>query len=190
MSEYVYDVGISYASEDEEYVGRVIRLLKEIYNINVFFAPLEQRKMIGEDLLVYLNRVYKDECQYVAVFVSDNYLLKDYPRQEASIIKLRQLTENYRFIIPIVFGDARLDWLSKDIDYMKGDKCAESEVAYYISEKIKTNICNSKKKKEKPTEKEPVFSMNIYGSGANIVTASNINNSNIQNRPELSLVDK
>lgn len=48
MSSYKYDVGISYATEDEKYVGRVIKLLKDLYHLEVFFAPEEQRKMIGE----------------------------------------------------------------------------------------------------------------------------------------------
>lgn len=193
MNNYKYDIGISYASENEKYVSRVIKLLKELYNLEVFYAPEEQRKMIGEDLLVYLNRAYKDECRYVAIFVSEPYLIKEYTRQESAIIKVRQLHENYKFIIPIVFGDAKLDWLSDDIDYMSGDKSLESEVAYYINEKInncqndcgKTNIKNSNS-----TSTHSNATFNVYGDGANFVSAEIITDSIIQPRGYNSNKDK
>lgn len=190
MIKYTYDVGVSYASEDEEYVSRVIKLLKEVYCLKTFFAPSEQRKMIGEDLLIFLNKVYKSECRYVVIFISENYLIKEYPRQEASVIKLRQTTEDYRFIIPVVFGDSRLGWLSKDIDYISGDNCTESEVAYYISAKIKNSFCNIDNKTASPFEKRMSNCINVYGNGANIVYANNIDNSNIQNRVQNSIINK
>ncbi len=183
---FEYDVGISYASEDDEYVSRVIKLLVDIYDLKVFFAPSEQRKMIGEDLLIFLNKVYKNECRYVVVFISENYLTKEYPRQEAAVIKLRQTTEKYKFIIPIVFGNSRLEWLSKDVDYISGDNCTESEVAYYISAKIKNSFCNIDNKTTSPSEKRMSNCINVYGNGANIIYAKNIDNSNIQNRDQNS----
>ncbi len=181
MSGYKYDVGISYATEDGRYVGRVIKLLKDLYHLDVFFAPEEQRKMIGEDLLVYLNRVYKDECHYVVLFVSEQYLTKEYPRQEAAIIKLRQMAEDYRFIIPVVFGSAKLDWLSEDVVYMSGDKATESEIAYYISEKVKGSKGEHKSSSKllKNIGEPPV---NIYGENANIIFVDSITGSDIQSR--------
>ena len=159
--------------------------MKELYNLEVFYAPAEQRKMIGEDLLIYLNRVYKDECRYVAIFISEPYLIKEYTRQEAAIIKLRQQNENYRFVIPVVFGDARLSWLSDDIDYISGDKSLESEVAYYINEKVKVNSIN---REENNTEeamfrpKNSSLTINFYGDDANFVSTEGITNSTIQPR--------
>lgn len=181
MSNYKYDVGISYATEDEKYVGRVIKLLKDLYHLDVFFAPEEQRKMIGEDLLVYLNRVYKDECRYVVIFISEQYLKKEYPRQEAAIIKLRQMTEDYRFIIPVVFGGAKLDWLSDDVVYMSGDKAVESEIAYYISEKVKGSK-GEPKSSSKSLKNISGSSVNIYGENANILFVDSITGSDIQSR--------
>ena len=185
MKKYKFDIGISYAGEDEKYVSRVIKLLKELYNLDVFYAPAEQRKMIGEDLLIYLNRVYKDDCRYVAIFISEPYLIKEYTRQEAAIIKLRQQNESYRFVIPVVFGGARLNWLSDDIDYISGDKSLESEVAYYINEKVKSNPIN----REKNNTEESTFlseisglTISIYGNDANFVSAESITNSTIQPR--------
>ncbi len=181
MSGYKYDVGISYATEDERYVGRVIKLLKDLYHLDVFFAPEEQRKMIGEDLLVYLNRVYKDECHYIVIFISEQYLTKEYPRQEAAIIKLRQMVEDYRFIIPVIFGDAKLDWLSDDVVYMSGDKATESEIAYYISEKVKGSE-NEPKCSTKLHKNTDGSSVNIYGEKANILFVDSIADSDIQSR--------
>lgn len=185
MRKYKFDVGISYASEEEEYVSRVIKLLKELYNLEVFYAPEEQRKMLGEDLLVYLNRVYKNECRYVAVFISEHYLIKEYTRQEAAIIKLRQKSENYRFVIPIVFGSARLEWLSKDIDYLSGDKSVESEIAYYINDKIDNAYTENKEYRfgRTPSSCDELRStINFYGNGTNFVSAGDITGSTIQPR--------
>ncbi len=182
VSDYKYDVGISYATEDEEYVGRVIKLLKERYQLKVFFAPAEQGNMLGEDLLIYLNKVYNDECCYVVVFISEKYLSKEYTRQEASIIKLRQATEKQRFIIPVVFGSARLDWLSKDIVYLSADKAVESEVAYYINEKIKKDKTDFSNKASNVSNSVHKSIVNNFGNNNNVLYVNNISNSQIQPR--------
>lgn len=184
MSKYKFEIGISYASENEKYVSRVIKLLKELYNLEVYYAPLEQRNMIGEDLLVYLNRVYKDECRYVAIFISNPYLIKEYTRQEAAIIKLRQQNETYKFIIPIVFGSARLDWLSDDIDYISGDESLESEVAYYINEKVKSyhRDCEKNNEESKLLSNNSGNTITFYGNDVNFISVEKITNSIIQPR--------
>lgn len=182
VSDYKYDVGISYATEDEEYVGRVIKLLKERYQLKVFFAPAEQGNMIGEDLLIYLNKVYNDECHYVVVFISEKYLSKEYTRQEASIIKLRQATEKQRFIIPVVFGSARLDWMSKDIVYLSADKTVESEVAYYINEKIRKDKTDFSNKAPNVSNSAHKSIINNFGNNNNVLYVNNISNSQIQPR--------
>lgn len=178
---YKYDVGISYASEDELYVGRVIRLLKKIYSIKTFYAPDEKRRMIGEDLLIFLNQVYRNDCRYVAMFVSEHYISKEYPRQEAAVIKIRQQEEGNGFIIPVVFNNAQLNWLH-DITYLSGSESTESEIAYLIKDKVKGNL----EEKEIKTNEDSFFKsdIKITGEKINIVNVKSIDNSIIQPRFE------
>ena len=91
------------------------------------------------------------------------------------------MTEDYRFIIPVVFGGAKLDWLSDDVVYMSGDKAVESEIAYYISEKVKGSK-GEPKSSSKSLKNISGSSVNIYGENANILFVDSITGSDIQSR--------
>lgn len=136
MNEFRYDVAVSYASEERPYVERVVRYL-QMDGLKVFFAPDVQESLIGENMLEVFYPVYKRESMFVAAFVSEAYLKKDYTRQEADIALFRSKEEKRNCLIPIYFGKARLEALNRDINYLSADKQTENAVAYYIKEKVK-----------------------------------------------------
>ena len=139
---YTYDVAISYASEQERYVSRVCKILEK-ENIAVFFAPNREEEFIGRDMITEFYEIYRYESMYVACLISEEYLKKDITMHEAKTALLRQKEEKRNCLIPVCWGEARLNGLDPDINFLNADRLREVEVA----EKIKLIINTMKEKK-------------------------------------------
>lgn len=133
-----YDVAISYAGEQVHFVKRVADLLKA-EGLEVFFAPKREGDFVAEDMIVRLYRLYRYECRFVAAFVTEDYLKKDITMHEAATAMLRSEEEGHNCLIPICFGQARLERLDPDINYICADGLREVELA----EKIRAIVCST-----------------------------------------------
>lgn len=136
----LYDVAISYASEQEQYVRRVAKLL-EMEKLKVFYAPNREEEFLGKDMITEFYEIYRYKSLFVACFVSEEYLKKDITVHEARTALLRTKEEKHNCLIPVYFGGARLNGLDPDIHFLDGDKLREVEVA----DKIKSIVNNYKK---------------------------------------------
>lgn len=58
--EYKYEVTLSFAGEDREYVEEVAKVLKE-NNLSVFYDKFEEVNLWGEDLAIYFERLFQRE---------------------------------------------------------------------------------------------------------------------------------
>jgi len=70
--EYPYEVVLSFAGEDREYVERVAWYLKS-KNVNVFYDKYEEATLWGKDLAEHLDKVYRGSARYCVMFISKNY---------------------------------------------------------------------------------------------------------------------
>jgi hypothetical protein len=71
----MYQIGLSFAGEEREFVEQVAEHLKN-NGIKVFYDNYEQIDLWGKDLYQHLNEVYKSKCEYCIIFVSENYVQK------------------------------------------------------------------------------------------------------------------
>jgi len=125
---FAYDVAFSYAGEQERTVSRVASILKAD-GFNVFFAPDRESEYIAEDMIAQFYRIYRYESRYVAAFVTEEYLRKDFTMHEAATAMLRRCEEGRSCLIPIYFGKAVLPRLDPDINHIRGDGLREVELA-------------------------------------------------------------
>lgn len=130
--DFKYDVAISYASEQEQYVRRVAKILEK-ENLVVFYAPNREEEFLGKDMIVEFYQIYRYDSMFVVSFISDEYLKKDFTMHEAKTALLREKEEKRNCLIPVClgnsWGDARVLGLDSDIHYLNGDRLKEVEVA-------------------------------------------------------------
>ena len=65
----LYDVCLSFAGEDREYVERVAAALRAL-DIRVFYDAYEEAELWGKDLVQRLAAIFETEGTYCIVFVS------------------------------------------------------------------------------------------------------------------------
>ena len=129
---YKYDVALSYASEQRDTVRRVKKIL-EADGLHVFYDETNGGELIAQDLYTRLYQVFRYESRYTAVFVSADYLRKDWTMEEADAAMFHNRDVGRNCIIPVCFGDADLPDLDPDIYRIHAD----GKTAVWIAEQIR-----------------------------------------------------
>lgn len=134
--EFKYDVAVSFAGEDREYVKEVVSILTDQRNVSVFYDENFQHELWGEDLAVYLARVYSKESKYCIPFISTYYAEKMWTRHEIKNAFERAIQEKKAYILPAYFDETRIDGLPITTGHIDLKKNNPTAVANLILKKL------------------------------------------------------
>ncbi len=105
-----YDVALSYAGAQREYVEQVAAAL-QARGVRCFFDADEQVELWGRCLPEELARVYAEDAATVVVFVSAEYARRDWTRLERRAALDRAVRERREYVLPARFDDTVLPGL-------------------------------------------------------------------------------
>lgn len=134
--EPVYDIGLSFAGEERSYVEEVAKELKNL-GIRVFYDNYETQDLWGKDLYQHLNNVYKNECKYCIIFISQNYAKKVWTRHELKAAQAKAFLESEEYILPIKFDNTELPGINPQIGYLSHDDYTPKQIAELALAKLK-----------------------------------------------------
>jgi|ERR1041384_219173 hypothetical protein len=137
-SRYTYDVALSFASEDREYVGQVARALQQ-NGLKVFYDAWEEQNLWGKDLYPHLNEVYSDRARYTILFISRNYTRKVWTNHERVRSQARAFAEHRDAILPARFDDAEIPGLLTTVGYINLNNYSPEDFANLVASKIKSS---------------------------------------------------
>ncbi len=102
-----FDIALSYSTTNEELVKEVYHYLKA-EGFNVFFAPSQggQTVLMGENQREIFYRIFGLESEYVALFVSKDYISRKVPMEEARIALAKHGEDGH--VIPIYLDGTAL----------------------------------------------------------------------------------
>ena len=116
---YKYDVVLSFAGEDREYVQKVAECLKS-KGVEVFYDKYEESVLWGKDLYTHLDNFYRNEAKFCLMFLSENYAKKLWTRHERESAQARAFRENEEYILPIKLDDTEIPGIRPTIGYLDG----------------------------------------------------------------------
>ncbi len=149
---YEYDIALSFAGEDREYVREIAKKLKA-KKLKVFFDEFEEAKLWGKDLYQYLHYIYKECALFCVVFVSSNYIEKAWTRHELKAAQNRAFLDNSEYILPLILEPCiNLPGLLDTIGYISAKCYNSTQIVKIIYEKI--NSIKPLKKEEFETRKK------------------------------------
>lgn len=131
------DVAISYSSAQIRYVTNFATYLQQM-GVIVWFYPFEEAQIVGEDLVVYLKRVYKEWAKLCVMFISKEYVGSAIAGLERRAALARQLEEDSTYIIPIRFDDTEVPELDEYIVYLRTKNYTEEQLAQVIRKRLDT----------------------------------------------------
>ena len=128
-----YEIALSYASEQRDYVKRVAAELEKA-GVKLFYD--EFADLWGEDLTTKLAWVYGKGSKYIVVFVSQEYISKSWTNHEREHMLAGRINRQDRSVLPIKFDEVELPGLANSISYLKAANHTPKEIAEKIIRKL------------------------------------------------------
>jgi len=130
-----YDIALSFAGEDRNYVDKVAKLLKA-EGINVFYDLFEEEKLWGKNLYEYLIDIYQNKAKFTIMFISKYYADKLWTNHERKAMQARAFQESYEYILPARFDNTKINGILDTIGYINLKKKTHEEFVMLIKRKL------------------------------------------------------
>lgn len=114
---YYYDVVLSFAGEDREYVEECADILTAL-GIKVFYDSYEQDVLWGKDLYTFLADIYSNKARYAIVFISQHYVKKCWTKHEFKFINERMFNSETEYLLPVFLDDTKLCGIPETQGYL------------------------------------------------------------------------
>jgi hypothetical protein len=132
---FQFDVALSFAGEDRQYVEAVADQLRS-NGVEVFYDRYEQATLWGKDLYEHLDHVYQQAARYCILFVSEQYASKVWTSHERKSAQARALRENEEYILPVRFDDTEIPGLRSTVGYIDARTTTSDQLVDLVLKKI------------------------------------------------------
>lgn len=133
--EFEYDVCLSFAGEQREFVEDVAAVLKT-KGVRVFFDDYEQPQLWGKDLYAHLDEVYQHQARYCVLFASAAYAAKVWTNHERRSAQARALKVKGEYILPARFDDTPIPGLPDTVHYINLKRTTPAKLADLVATKL------------------------------------------------------
>lgn len=130
-----YNIALSFAGEDREYVEKIAYGLKAS-GVKVFYDKFQTAKLWGKDLYQYLNNIYKNEADYCIIFISEAYQKKAWTQHELASAQNRAFLDDKEYILPIYIDMVSIPGINDTTGYIKKDEYTIPQLIDLILEKL------------------------------------------------------
>jgi len=130
-----YDVSLSFAGENRDYVERVAEALKQ-EGVTVFYDKFETATLWGKNLIDHLADIYQHRSRFVVMFISKPYVEKAFPTHERQHAQARALVLKEEYILPARFDDTEVPGLAPTVAYTDLRKLSPEQLVELIVAKL------------------------------------------------------
>lgn len=164
---YYYDVVLSFAGEDREYVEECADILTAL-GIKVFYDSYEQDVLWGKDLYTFLADIYSNKARYAIVFISQHYVKKCWTKHEFKFINERMFNSETEYSLPVFLDDTKLCGIPETQGYLTNK--TPYEVAVMFAKKINKDI-DVELMKSELQQSLPTYEITVRGRNVRFYSA-------------------
>mgnify|MGYP000937018054 CR=1 FL=1 len=174
---YYYDVVLSFAGEDREYVEECADILTAL-GIKVFYDSYEQDVLWGKDLYTFLADIYSNKARYVIVFISQHYVNALEQGHSCSVAALnvhqfkfineRMFNSETEYLLPVFLDDTKLCGIPETQGYLTNK--TPYEVAVMFAKKINKDI-DVELMKSELQQSLPTYEITVRGRNVRFYSA-------------------
>lgn len=132
---WVFDVALSFAGEEREYVEAVATALRDA-GVHVFYDDFAQETLWGKDLAEEFERIFGRDSRFVVLFVSKSYLAKAWPNHERQSAIAARVERQEAMVLPVVFDVTRIPGLPSSVSYLRAADYDPSSLAKMILQRL------------------------------------------------------
>jgi hypothetical protein len=131
-----YDVALSFAGENREYVHEVANGLR-VAGVSVFYDAFERTELWGKDLIEHLAEIYGQHSRFVVMFISKEYVEKAWTTHERRHAQDRALLAREEYILPARFDDTPVPGMTSTVAFQDLRHTNPSELVSLIIAKLR-----------------------------------------------------
>ena len=135
MNGKTYQVALSFAGEQRDYVHEVARHLQD-RAISVFYDGFEKVHLWGRSGTEAFHQAFAQQSDYVVMFISKAYVEKAWPRHERRSALSRMIQEQGEYILPVRFDDTFVPGLPEDVIYERASEHTPAQLSASIANKL------------------------------------------------------
>lgn len=113
-----FEIALSFAGEDREYVDQVANLLRDS-GVKVFYDLFEEANLWGKNLYDYLSEIYQNKALYTIMFISEAYARKLWTNHERQAMQARAFQEHQEYILPARFDETPIPGVLPTVGYVQ-----------------------------------------------------------------------
>jgi|CXWL01.1.fsa_nt_gi hypothetical protein len=130
-----FDIALSFAGEDRQYVEQVANLLIHS-GVKVFYDRFEEAGLWGKNLYDHLSDIYKNKAFFTIIFISKHYDKKLWANHERQAAQARAFEENKEYILPARFDETPIPGILPTIVYISLTKRTPTDFVEIILKKL------------------------------------------------------
>lgn len=135
VAEERYDVALSFAGEDREYVEQVAAYLAA-NDVAVFYDGFEEVDLWGKDLAEHLDRIYRTGAQFCVMFISRHYAEKMWTNHERRSALAAAVQARKEYILPARLDATELPGIRPTIGYVNLAEKTPEQLGAMIVKKL------------------------------------------------------
>ncbi|MBF4606933.1 TIR domain-containing protein [Curtobacterium sp. VKM Ac-1393] len=135
MTDHDFDIAVTFAGEDREFVDEVVKLVKAS-GMTVFYDEDAKVEMWGEDLTEFFADVYERRARYAVMFVSAQYAAKAWTRHERRSVLVRAIESPTPYLLPVRLDSTKLPGVRSTVAYLDGLAEGPAGVAEAVKAKV------------------------------------------------------
>lgn len=137
MSTTTYDIAVSFAGEQRDYVVQFVEACKA-RDISVFYDRDLTNEWWGKSYIREQRKVYGKNTRYFVPFISTEYLAKSIPQDEFSSAMMTAVNQGDGYVLPVLWGSVQVpsDLLHPHIHYLKADDYSPQQLADAVVQRI------------------------------------------------------
>ncbi len=137
-----YDISLSFAGEERDYVERVAQALTQ-RGISVFYDRYEEANLWGKDLYQYLAEIYSKRARFCLIFASANYARKTWTSHELRSAQSHAINENREYILPARFDDTQIPGILSTTGYIDLRQKTPEKLADLVQAKLHASAADN-----------------------------------------------
>lgn len=130
-----YDIALSFAGEDRDYVDRVAAQLRDC-GVRVFYDLFEEADLWGKDLYVHLSDIYRQRARFTVMFISEAYARKLWTNHERQAAQARAFQDAQEYILPARFDDTPIPGVLPTVGYVSLKERSPEDFASLVLRKL------------------------------------------------------
>ena len=134
-SEFDYDVCLSFAGNDRDYVEKVAKALAG-KGVRVFYDRYEEVGLWGKDLYCHLADIYESAARYCVMFISKHYAKRLWTNHERRNAQARAFRENSEYVLPVRFDKTAVPGLPETVGYLDLRRITPGKLTSLIIRKL------------------------------------------------------